>query len=167
MISKKSLQRYKNDITISLIYILLCCCLLPHDLYSFIQKKQLNIVSDAITCISIIFAFSQSCILTIYTNTKINRYMKNNKQFDKFINDNKSFLKSTLYWLIILFIINILNINYCFSVFYISSQHIILWITLLELAYALSYVEKYMNVYKNSYSNLVDKDNKLESKNDD
>lgn len=115
-----------------------------------------GLLSDAITCISIIFAFSQSFLLAVYANQEINLYMKKHNMFEKFIYDNKRFLKISLISLLFLFFLNAFSFSYNYKdVLYISSLHVALLIIVFQLDYTLDFADKYMNLYKNSYSNKV------------
>lgn len=115
-----------------------------------------NLLSDAITCVSIIFAFSQSFLLAAYANQNINLYMKKRNMFKIFISDNKKFLKMSLFSLFILFFLNVLSFNYSYNNFlYISSLHVALFIIIFQLNYTLDFADMYMNLYKNSYSKEV------------
>ena len=115
-----------------------------------------GLISDAITCISIIFAFSQSFLLAAYANQEINLYMKKHNMFEKFIYDNKKFLKRSLFSLLFLFFLNTFSFSYSYkNALYISSLHIALLIIIFQLDHTLSFADKYMNLYKNSYSDKV------------
>lgn len=115
-----------------------------------------GLLSDAITCISIIFAFSQSFLLAAYANQEINLYMKKHNMFEKFIYDNKKFLKNSLFSLLFLFFLNVFSFSYNYkNILYISSLHIALLIIVFQLDYTLGFADKYMNLYKNSYSDKV------------
>lgn len=122
---------------------------------SFLFPFTENLISDAITCISIIFAFSQSFLLAAYSNKDINVYMKKHGMFECFIKDNKKFLKSSLFALIALFFLIIFDFNFCFDCgccVYVSSMHVALLIIVYQLNCTLDFADNYMNVYKNSYS---------------
>lgn len=115
-----------------------------------------RLLSDAITCISIIFAFSQSFLLATYANQEINLYMKKHNMFEKFIYDNKKFLKISLISLLFLFFLNAFSFSYNYKdFFYLSSLHIVLFIIVFQLNYTFDFADKYMNLYKNSYSDKV------------
>lgn len=122
----------------------------------FFSISSETIISDSITCISIIFAFSQSFLLATYANKDINIYMKEHKMFDKFIKDNRDFIKSCVYSLIALFILGLFSFKYQYNnLFYFSSTHIALLIIIKQLNDTLMFADCYMNVYKNSYSQKV------------
>lgn len=122
----------------------------------FFNIKSNTIISDSITCISIIFAFSQSFLLATYANKDINLYMKKKGMFDKFIKDNKKFIHSSIISLIILFLLSLYEFNYHFlGSIYFSSFHIALLIVIIELNQTFIFANCYMNVYKNSYSDKV------------
>ena len=124
----------------------------------FFSISSETIISDSITCISIIFAFSQSFLLATYANKDINIYMKEHKMFDKFIKDNRKFIKSCVYSLITLFILGLFSFKYQYNnLFYFSSTHIALLIIIKQLNDTLIFADCYMNVYKNSYSPKVRK----------
>ncbi len=115
-----------------------------------------GLLSDAITCISIIFAFSQSFLLAAYANQEINLYMKKHNMFEKFIYDNKKFLKTSLFSLLFLFFLNAFSFSYNYKdTLYLSSAHIALLIIVFQLDYTFDFADKYMNLYKNSYSDKV------------
>lgn len=115
-----------------------------------------DLLSDAITCVSIIFAFSQSFLLAAYANQEINLYMKKHNMFEKFIYDNKKFLKTSLFSLLFLFFLNAFSFSYNYKdTLYVSSLHIALLIIIVQLHYTLNFADKYMNLYKNSYSDKV------------
>ena len=117
------------------------------------ELKSVNFISDCITCISIIFAFSQSFLLATYTNKEINTYMKKNNMFDQFIKDNRNFIHGCLYSLLLLFLIRIFSFNCEYNdTLFVSSNHIALLIIIIQLNYTLIFADYYMNVYKNSYS---------------
>lgn len=118
--------------------------------------KANTIISDSITCISIIFAFSQSFLLATYANKDINIYMKKRGMFDKFIKDNKRFIHSSIISLVILFLLSSYQFNYRFLNFInFSSSHVALLIIIIELNQTFVFANCYMNVYKNSYSDKV------------
>lgn len=120
----------------------------------FPLKREL--LSDAITCISIIFAFSQSFLLAAYANPGINLYMKKHNMFEKFIYDNKKFLKASLFSLLLLFFLSAFSFSYNYDdILFMSSLHIALLIIVFQLDYTLDFADKYMNLYKNSYSDRV------------
>ena len=122
----------------------------------FFSISSETIISDSITCISIIFAFSQSFLLATYANKDINIYMKEHKMFDKFIKDNRKFIKSCVYSLITLFILGLFSFKYQYNnLFYFSSTHIALLIIIKQLNDTFIFADCYMNVYKNSYSPKV------------
>lgn len=115
-----------------------------------------DMFSDAITCISIIFAFSQSFLLAAYANQEINLFMKKHNMFEKFIYDNKKFLKTSLLSLLFLFFLSAFSFSYNYNcILFISSSHIALLITVFQLNHTLDFADKYMNLYKNSYSDKV------------
>lgn len=149
MILKKFLKKYKV-LYLSSIFIFL----------TFFDICNENLISNAITCISIVFAFSQSFLLATYANKDINTYMKNkNNMFKGFIDDNKHFLKTALWILILLFILDIFSFYKNYKDFiYISSNHIALLLIIWQLDKTYEFVDNYMNVYKNSYSDKVLKD---------
>lgn len=123
---------------------------------SFLFSLKESLISDAITCISIIFAFSQSFLLATYSNKEINVYMKKHNMFEDFIKDNKKFLKLSLFSLITLFFLNVFNYKYDYkNIVYISSLHIALLIIVFQLNYTIDFADNYMNVYKNSYNSKV------------
>lgn len=145
MILMKFLKRSKYILSIITILILM--------LFSI---KSDTIISDSITCISIIFAFSQSFLLATYANKDINLFMKKKRMFDKFIRDNKNFIHSSIISLVILFLLNSYQFNYHFlNTIYFSSSHIALLIIIIELYQTFVFANYYMNVYKNSYSDKV------------
>ena len=120
----------------------------------FPLKREL--LSDAITCISIIFAFSQSFLLAAYANPGINFYMKKHNMFEKFIYDNKKFLKVSLFSLLLLFFLRAFSFSYNYDdILFMSSLHVALLIIVFQLDYTLDFADKYMNLYKNSYSDKV------------
>ena len=127
---------------------------------TFFNIYNENLISNAITCISIVFAFSQSFLLATYANKDINTYMKNkNNMFKGFIDDNKHFLKIALWILILLFNLDIFSFHKNYKDFiYISSNHIALLLIIWQLDKTYEFVDNYMNVYKNSYSDKVLKD---------
>ena len=121
----------------------------------FFSLKE-DLISDAITCISIVFAFSQSFLLATYSNKEINFYMKKHNMFEGFIQDNKKFLKLCLFSLIFLFFLKVFNFKYNYNnILYVSSIHIALLIIVFQLNYTLDFADNYMNVYKNSYNQKV------------
>lgn len=123
---------------------------------SLFQFESECFISDCITCISIIFAFSQSFLLATYTNKDINIYMKEHKMFDQFIKDNRNFICSCLYSLLLLFMICFFSFQCEYKqIIFISSNHIALLVIIVQLNYTLLFAERYMNVYKNSYSHKV------------
>lgn len=120
----------------------------------FPLKREL--LSDAITCISIIFAFSQSFLLAAYANPGINLYMKKHNMFENFIHDNKKFLKVSLFSLLLLFFLSAFSFSYNYDdIIFMSSLHIALLIIVFQLDHTLDFADKYMNLYKNSYSDKV------------
>lgn len=112
-------------------------------------------MSDSITCISIIFAFSQSFLLATYANKDINIYMKKHNMFDRFIKDNRRFITFCLYSLMMLFLLNLFSFEWKYECLNLSPSHFAFLITLIQLDYTLTFARKYMNVYKNSYSDKV------------
>lgn len=138
---------------------------------SFLFSLKESLISDAITCISIIFAFSQSFLLATYSNKEINIYMKKHNMFEDFIKDNKKFLKLCLFSLIFLFFLKVFNFKYNYNnILYVSSIHIALLIIVFQLNYTLDFADNFMNVYKNSYNQKVlnefEKDSFAGSEND-
>ena len=122
----------------------------------FFPLRNRELLSDAITCISIIFAFSQSFLLATYANQNINLYMKKHNMFDTFIQDNKKFLKLSLSSLLSLFFLGVFSFNYQYNdVLYVSSLHVAFLIIVFQLDYTFDFADNYMNLYKNSYSNKV------------
>ena len=82
--------------------------------------------------------------------------MKKHNMFEKFIYDNKNFLKISLISLLLLFFLNAFSFSYNYKdVLYFSSLHIALLIIVFQLDYTLYFADKYMNLYKNSYSDKV------------
>lgn len=130
--------------------------LFPLLMVSLLFSLNDNLLSDAITCISIIFAFSQSFLLAAYANQEINLYMKKHNMFDAFISDNKKFLKISLFSLLLLFSLDAFSFNYNYNgIIYISSLHIALLVIVFQLNYTFDFADQYMNLYKNSYSDKV------------
>ena len=141
------LKKYSRKCRVLVLFVL--------SVMSFLFHFTENLISDAITCISIIFAFSQSFLLAAYSNKDINVYMKKHGMFECFIKDNKKFLKSSLIALIALFFLIIFDFNFCFDCggyVYVSSMHVALLIIVYQLNCTLDFADNYMNVYKNSYS---------------
>lgn len=148
MILMKFLKRYKYIRPMLYIIVML--------IFASFSIKSDTIVSNAITCIAIIFAFSQSFLLATYANKDINLYMKRKGMFDKFIKDNRNFIYSSIISLFFLFPLNACPFNYYFLNFvHFSSSHIALFIVIIELIQTFLFATSYMNVYKNSYSDKV------------
>ncbi|MBR1778305.1 MAG: hypothetical protein IJ752_06965 [Alphaproteobacteria bacterium] len=144
MRSKKFLKKYR-------VFILFLFLMLS----PFFSLKE-DLISDAITCISIVFAFSQSFLLATYSNKEINFYMKKHNMFEGFIQDNKKFLKLCLFSLIFLFFLSVFNFKYdYYDILHVSSIHFALLIIVFQLNYTLDFADNYMNVYKNSYNQKV------------
>lgn len=127
----------------------------------FCSFDKADLLSDAITCISIIFAFSQSAVLAIYGNKDINLYMKKNKMLKSYIKDNTFFMKLSILLLIILFLCKSYSFFVSFRcLLFLTSNHIAFIIIVVELFYTLDYIQRYMNVYNNSYTDKVLKQEK-------
>ncbi len=142
----KSFLKYKKYILLQLVISIVIV---------FFHISYENMLSDAITCISIVFAFSQTFIFTAYSNARINEYMKDHGMLEKFIIDNRRFLGFSLFSLLMLFLISIFSFSYKFYCFYVSNNHLILFIVTSQLNLTMAFLHKYMNFYKNSYSNRL------------
>lgn len=145
MISMKFLLKYKYSLySIAIWFISI-----------FFDITYENFISNGITCISIIFAFSQTFIFAAYSHERINEYMKKHDMLENFIAANKRFLKESLLALLLLFLISVKIFSYKFSYIYISSNHIVLFVVVYQLSLTIEFLNKYMNFYKNSYSNRL------------
>lgn len=148
MISMKFLLKYKIYLLLPVIFLI----------STFFKIKYKNLASDAITCIAIIFAFSQTFVFSAYSNKKINEYMKENNILEKFISDNRTFLRTSLVFLFLIFILSIIpfsfniNISKIDWILYFSNKHFILSFVLFQLCSTMIFLDKYMTFYKNSYS---------------
>ena len=87
--------------------------------------------------------------------------MKKYDMFEKFITDNKYFLKESLLALLLLFLISVKIFSCKFSCIYISSNHIVLFVVAHQLNLTIEFLCKYMNFYKNSYSNRLKNEKQL------
>lgn len=127
----------------------------------FFDVTYENLISDGITCISIIFAFSQTFIFTAYSHERINEYMKKHDMLENFITANKCFLRESLIALLLLFLISVKIFSYKFYCIYISNNHIVLFVVAYQLNLTIEFLHKYMNFYKNSYSNRLKNEKQL------
>ncbi len=111
-----------------------------------------NVADISITCLSIIFAFCLSFVLSIYSQQLLNEYMKKRNMLDNFIIDNKKFLLELISSIILIFLFNIFEFNLNFYILSISSLDVISVITIYELLKTREFVSHYFTVYKNTYS---------------
>ena len=98
MILKSLWQKYKTTIYTSILFFI--------SLFLKFDEK-LDIPSISITCLSIIFGFAFSFILGIYTQKKMNVFMKKEGILDGFIKDNRAYLLEMLYAIIFIFVMSI------------------------------------------------------------
>ena len=123
----------------------------------FFSLEKMDFISDSITCVSIIFAFSQASVLAIYGNYEINLFMKRKGILDSFIKDNSFYLRSSIVIIILLFFFKMVCFQKSFlqDKLHITEKHLALWIVFYLLLTAYEYVRRYMNVYKNTYNDRV------------
>lgn len=142
MILKIFLKKYKNTIITSVLFATLL----------FTDFSLESIADMSITCLSIIFAFCLSFVLSIYSQQLLNEYMKKKNMLDNFILDNKRFLLELVSSIILIFLFNIFEFKLSFLMLSISSLDVISTITIYELLKTRDFVSHYFTVYKNTYS---------------
>lgn len=146
MILKNLWKEYKNTTIVAVLFIVSL----------FIKLDDcLGITSNSITCLSIIFGFTFSFILGIYTQQNINVFMKKQGSLDGFILDNRTYLLELLFTVMLIFIMSIFTRAYDFDLITISANNFIISLTVFEILKTTDFVKHYFMVYKNTYCDRV------------
>lgn len=126
-------------------------------LLTLVTPASCNIISLSITALSIIFGFVFTAICSIYNNDKFNVVIKHNNEMDKFVEDNKKFLKTVLSLLVLDFVLAILPpLIVYYKNLQLNFTQIIIYIGMIYMLFeSFDFIENFFIVYKNSYSNYA------------